>query len=92
MDANVVSDDVHKFLKVLEGQLSGRKFLVGDELSIADISIATGVAIVLTTLLGEEERKAYPNVNAWYLNIVATDNTIGPKELPKDAHKAFKPK
>jgi glutathione S-transferase len=53
VDAAIVAEDVHKFLKVLEGHLSGRKFLAGDELSIADISIATGLSVVLTTLLGE---------------------------------------
>ncbi|MFN9944358.1 MAG: hypothetical protein ACK56I_33305, partial [bacterium] len=29
VDVTKVSEDVHKFLKVLEGQLTGRKFLVG---------------------------------------------------------------
>lgn len=61
-------------------------------MSIADVSLATGVAVVLTTLLGEEERKTYPNVTNWYLALVSADSTIGPKDLPKDAHKAFKPK
>ena len=42
--------------------------------------------------LGEEERKAYTNLTAWYLNIVGLDNTIGSKDLPKEAHKAFKAK
>lgn len=92
VNATAVSDDVHKFLKVLEGQLSGKKFIVGEELSIADLSIAAGVSVVLTTLLGEEERKAYPNVTAWYLSIVAVDATVGTKDLPKEAHKAFKGK
>lgn len=53
VNTTVVSEDVHKFLRVLESHLSGRKFLVGEELSIADISIATGLSVVLTTLLGE---------------------------------------
>lgn len=72
--------------------MSGKKFLVGEELSIADLSIATGLSVVLTTLLGEEERKAYPTVTAWYLSVVAVDATVGSKDLPKEAHKAFKGK
>lgn len=79
-------------MKVLESHLSGKKFLVGEELSIADLSIATGLSVVLTTLLGEEERKAYPTVTAWYLSVVAVDATVGSKDLPKEAHKAFKGK
>lgn len=54
VDVNKVSEDIHKFLKVLESQLSNKKFLVGEELSIADIAIAAGLAVVFTTLLGEE--------------------------------------
>jgi glutathione S-transferase len=61
-------------------------------LTIADIAIAAGLAVVFSNLLGEEERKAYPNLTAWYLSIVATDAVIGSKDLPKEAHKAFKGK
>ncbi len=92
VETALVTEDIHKFIKVLEAHLAGKKFLVGDSLSIADLSIATAMSVVLTTLLGEEERKAYPNIVAWYLALVATDATIGPKELPKEAHKAFKAK
>lgn len=92
VNTTVVAEDIHKFLKVLESHLSGKKFLVGEELSIADLSIATGLSVVLTTLLGEEERKAYPTVTAWYLSVVAVDATVGSKDLPKEAHKAFKGK
>lgn len=61
-------------------------------MSIADISVATALNVVFSNLLGEEERKAYPNLAAWYLGLVALDATIGSKDLPKDAHKAFKTK
>lgn len=30
VETAIVSEDVHKFLKVLENQLQGKKFLVGD--------------------------------------------------------------
>lgn len=65
--------------------------MVGDSATLADYSLSTGLSIVLT-VLGEEERKAYPNLTAWYLSLVETDPTIGTKDLPKEAHKAFKPK
>jgi len=37
----------------LEGQLSGRKFLVGNELSIADLSLAVALSVVFSSVLGE---------------------------------------
>jgi len=83
--------DIHKFLAFVESHLNGKKFLVGDSASLADYSLATSIAVVLTTL-GEEERKAYPNVTAWYLSLVATDAIIGSADLPKEAHKAFRAK
>lgn len=61
-------------------------------MTIADISIASAISVVFTTLLGEEERKAYANLTSWYSSLVATDSTIGSKDLPKEAHKAFKGK
>jgi glutathione S-transferase len=78
VDAVKVLADVNKFLGFVEGQLSGKKFLVGDSATLADYSLATGISVVLTSL-GEEERKAYPNITAWYLSIVETDATIGGK-------------
>lgn len=92
VDGGLVAEDVHKFIKVVEAHLAGRKFLVGGELTIADLAIAAAVNVVFGTLLGEEERKAYPNLTAWFLGLVATDATIGSKDLPKEAHKAFKAK
>jgi glutathione S-transferase len=65
--------------------------VVGDSATLADYSLATSIAVVLTTL-GEEERKPYPNVTAWYLSLVATDVVIGSADLPKEAHKAFRAK
>ena len=57
-------DCINKFLGFVESHLNGKKFLVGESASIADFSLAAGIAVVLTTL-GEEERKAYPNTTAW---------------------------
>lgn len=92
VDAAKVNEDVNKFLTVLEGQLNQKKFLVGEELTIADLSVATALSVVFATLLGEEERKAYPNLTAWYLGVAATDKTVGSTDLPKEAHKSFKGK
>jgi len=65
--------------------------LVGESVTLADFSLATGISVILTSL-GEEERKAYPNVTAWYLSLVETDAVIGGKEFPKDSHKALRAK
>ena len=61
-------------------------------MTIADISVATALSVVFGSLLGEEERKAYPSLTAWYVSIAGTDKNIGSTDLPKEAHKAFKGK
>lgn len=66
--------------------------MVGEELTIADLSVATALSVVFSIVLGEEERKAYPKLTAWYLAIAATDKTVGSSDLPKEAHKLFKGK
>lgn len=91
VDGAQILADINVFLVFVENHLNGKKFLVGETASIADFSLAAGIAVVLTTL-GEEERKPYPNITAWYLSLVATDAIIGSKDFPKDSHKAFKPK
>lgn len=91
VDSAKILGDINKFLTFVEKHLTGRKFLVGDNITIADYSLATGIAVVLAAL-GEEERKAYANVTAWYLSIVETDAIVGGKEFPKESHKAFKAK
>lgn len=91
VDAVKILADINKFLGFVEKHLTGKKFLVGETASIADYSLATGIAVVLA-VLGEEERKAYPNITSWYLSLVATDAVIGGKDFPKESHKAFRPK
>ena len=92
VDVAALSQDIHKFLGVIEQTLNGKKFFVGDQLSIADIALAANLSIVFSNFLGEAERAKLPNTTAWYLNIVGIDSNIGNKDLPKEAHKAFAPK
>lgn len=91
VDATKILADIHKFLAFVEKHLTGRKWLVGEGPSIADYSLAAGIAVVLG-VLGEEDRKAYPNVSTWYLSLAETDAVLGGKDFPKETHKAFRAK
>jgi len=88
--AKIVAD-INKFLGFVEKHLAGRKFLVGDSVTIADFSVATSIAVILTSL-GDEDRKPYQNIVSWYTALVESDNTVGSKEFPKESHKPFKVK
>ncbi len=92
VDIGAVSTDIHKVLAVLEHTLNGKKYFAGGDLSIADFAWAASLGVVFSVMLGEAERSKYPNLSSWYTGIIALDANLGPKDLPKDGHKAFKPK
>ncbi len=52
VDTQKVAEDINKFLAVIEARLNGKKHLVGEQLALADITIATCLSVVMTTLLG----------------------------------------
>jgi glutathione S-transferase len=62
-------DEASKILKanvkVLNTALEGRKWLVGDEMSIADVAVSQYLSYVLQTVLDGGFRKAMGNVNTW---------------------------
>ncbi len=65
-------------LKVLEANLEGRDWLVGDMLTIADISCA---GYLFYEEPFEFDRKAYPNIDAWLDRIAATPGWKAPYDL-----------
>lgn len=77
-------------MAVVEKHLSEKKFLVGESLSIADLSLASSVSVVFSIMFGEGQRKRFQNTIAWYLSISGANAEVGPNELPKEAHEAFK--
>ena len=52
IDFGKLMEDVNKFLTFVDKHLSERKFLVGDSLSIADLSLASSVSVVFGVMFG----------------------------------------
>ena len=90
VDFGKLMEDVNKFLAIVEKHLTEKKFLVADTLTIADLSLASAVSVVFSVMFGEGQRKKYSNTVNWYNGIVGGNAEVGPKDLPKDAHEAFK--
>ena len=61
--------DAEKFLTHLNKHLKNRKFIVGNGLTIADLAIAATIAPVIANMYGEEERRKYSLISAWYHSI-----------------------
>lgn len=57
---------IHRFASVLDGHLEGRPYLVGDGLTLADLTVAPFVAFKDECKLPLQE---YQNINRWYAKI-----------------------
>ena len=60
--------EAQRHYKVLDKHLEGRQYIVGDSLTIADIS-AWGWLDKAKVVLGEEGLAPYPNLKRWFANI-----------------------
>jgi glutathione S-transferase len=58
-----VTERLPRFLDYLEGEISGREFLVGDAFSIADLSVATQL-MNLELAVGLPNAEGYPGLTA----------------------------
>lgn len=65
-DAAEVIERAHRLLKVLESELGARRFLVGDQASLADIAVYSYVAAAPE---GNVDLGAYRQVRAWLSRI-----------------------
>jgi glutathione S-transferase len=67
-NAEEVIGQSHALLKVIEGELHGRQFLVGEQPSIADIACYTYIAHAPE---GNVSLAEYPNIRGWLARIEA---------------------
>lgn len=63
-------EDVKKALQVLENHLHLRTYLVGDQITLADIVIASALVYPFKMVLDKEFRKPFTAVNRWFSTLV----------------------
>ena len=69
----------HNLLKVMEGQLAERRFLVGADATLADIA---GYTYIAAAPEGNVDLQAYPNVRAWLARIEALPGFVAFPKTP----------
>ena len=65
------NEELHKALQLVEDRLSennGRKYLISDYLTLADISLVTYLFYIYTYQFDEKKREQFPNVTRYYLD------------------------
>jgi len=75
--------EAQRHYEVLETQLEGREFIVGDEYSIADIA-AWGWIDKANVVLGDEGLTPYTNLKRWFDNISARPAVARARNIDKD--------
>jgi len=75
--ADSASKDLGEQLKVLNKHLEGKKFLVGDSLTLADTHVFNSVKMFFTVVIAEQQRKQqYGNISTWYLSIATLPEAL----------------
>jgi elongation factor 1-gamma len=72
-DLKNVQRDIHEFiktLKVVDQKLNSKQFLVGDKLSIADITLVSDLATVYRFFFTAKERNQLPSLTQYFDNLV----------------------
>lgn len=91
--------DLKRALEVLNKHFATRTYLVGNRLSLADVTVATSLHQLYQRIFDAATRKPYINTNRWFLTVVnqpefkaaAGDFTICEKrEAPKEPQAAPK--
>lgn len=70
-DQEVISrqmENFHRFAAVLDAQLEGRDFILGDKVTVTDFAVGGPSALALHPD-SQVPLDAYPNVKAWYLRL-----------------------
>lgn len=64
---------LERSVESLERHISGKTWLAGEKISLADISIAASLVWGFTFAIDVEMRNKYPGVVAWYERVIATE-------------------
>jgi len=68
--------DIRKAMGILNNYLANKSFLVGDDVTLADIVVACSLTPLYTKVFDEAFRQGFENVNNWFLNIINQPNFL----------------
>lgn len=94
VDAEVYNDAVKLYkenLRTLNTHLQGKDFLVGSNLTVADVVVALHLVIPMQVALDPGFRKAMPNVTAWFEKFIKLPQVVKRIGAIKLAQKTIKP-
>jgi len=92
--ADIVKEMKSK-MKVLNDHLNGKYYLVGDNVTIADIMLAVYLIVPFQTVFDGGYRKAIPHLTEWFERVTSLPSVVkycGYVKMTDKPFKAFDPK
>jgi len=80
-------EDVKKAMEVLDKVLLTKTFLVGERITLADVSVAYAFKMLFENVLDAPFRKPYGNVVRWYTTVMNQPQVVAVSGQPKLAEK-----
>ncbi|KID97499.1 eEF-1B gamma subunit-like protein, partial [Metarhizium majus ARSEF 297] len=77
-------DKLERSLSILEGHLKDRVWLVGPQLTLADLTAASALVWAFMHIIDEPMREEFRKTTAWYLRVIGTteiESVFGPPNL-----------
>ncbi|ORX53728.1 EF1G-domain-containing protein [Piromyces finnis] len=68
-NVNKAQEDIKKVMGILNTVLSKKTYLVGERITLADITVFCSLTLLYQELFDLAFRSAYPNVNRWFLTL-----------------------
>ena len=63
-------DEILAVMKTLNDTLATKTFLVGERVTLADISVATNLLLAYQWVMEPAFRSPFPNVNRWFETVI----------------------
>lgn len=73
-NVNKAKEDVKRILTNLNDYLKTRTYLVGERITLADISVAADLLLLYQNVLDAQFREPFANVNRWFQTVVSQQN------------------
>ena len=71
---NTKLESAKKLLRVVDDRVKQSKYLAGDNITIADIQLATSLSFVYRFIFDEKSRKPFHNLTKWYESVSNEEN------------------
>lgn len=83
--------NLKEFLRIMNTHLQGKQYLVGNNLTVADLTAAINLTIPFQVALDPGFRKAMPNVTSWFERIISLPEFVKRCGKVKLCQKTIKP-